>query len=213
VIYIRSLEVKRGWAPRSDLAEALEWASANQSLLLQKWDEYLNEITNLTLSTPMPRIAALKVVEHLVIEVVWDSGFRRGRMDVVDLSPIINLLKLYRPLRNDEVLFRTIHPIEQGRVLAWGEDEQIDMPAESVEELAQETMTPNDLRDFLKTNSLTHNEAAALLDRSRRQIENYLSGKERIPRLFVLACFGLAARKQQLMRGPNLVHSKTKKRP
>jgi hypothetical protein len=40
VIYIRTLEVKRGWAPRSDLAEAMEWASANQRFLLQKWDEY-----------------------------------------------------------------------------------------------------------------------------------------------------------------------------
>jgi hypothetical protein len=157
----------------------------------------MNEISNLTLSTPMPRIAALKVVEHLIIEVVWESGFRRSRTDVVDLSPLINSLKLYRPLRKDEDLFRTVHLIEDGRVLAWGEDERIDMPAESVEELAQESMTPSDLRDFLRTNDLTHNEAAALLDRSRRQIENYLSGKERIPRLFVLACFGLVARKQQ----------------
>lgn len=165
----------------------------------------MNEITNLTLSTPMPRIATLKVIENLVIEVVWESGFRRNRTDVVDLSPIINLLKLYRPLRNNEVLFRTVHLIEGGRVLAWGEDEQIDMPAESVEELAQETMTPNDLRDFLRKNDLTHNEAAALLDRSRRQIENYLSGKERIPRVFVLACFGLTARRQQLTRGPTRV--------
>jgi hypothetical protein len=172
----------------------------------------MSKITKLTLSTPMPRIASLKVVEHLVIEVVWKSGFRRSRTDVVDLSPIINLLKLYRPLRNNELLFRTVHLIEEGRVLAWGEDEQIDMPAESVEELAQETMTPNDLRDFLETNDLTHGEAAALLDRSRRQIENYLSGKEPIPRLFVLACFGLAARKQRLMREPNLGHFRTNKR-
>jgi hypothetical protein len=144
----------------------------------------------------MPTIATLKVVEHLIIEVVWEGGFRGSRTDVVDLSPLINSHRLYRPLRKDEALFRTVHLIEDGRVLAWGEDEQIDMPAESVEELAQETMTPNDLRDFLKTNNLTHDEAAALLDRSRRQIENYLSGKEPIPRLFALACFGLTARKQ-----------------
>src|SRR5262249_38499729 len=119
----------------------------------------MNEIASLTLPTTMPTIATLKVVEHLIIEVVWGGGLRGNRTDVVDLSPLINLHKLYRPLRKDEVLFRTVHLIEDGRVLAWGEDEQIDMPAESVEELAQETMTPNDLRDFLKTNNLTHNEA------------------------------------------------------
>lgn len=39
-IYIHTLEVRRGWAPRSDLVEAIEWASANRSLLLQKWNEY-----------------------------------------------------------------------------------------------------------------------------------------------------------------------------
>src|SRR5262245_56198164 len=155
----------------------------------------MNVIADLTLATPMPKIARLRVVEHLVVEVFWDSGFRCNRTDVVDLSPMINAFSLYRPLRKNETLFRTVHLTEDGRVLAWGDDDQIDMAAESVEDLAQETMTPDDLRNFLRANNLTHGEAAALLDRSRRQIENYLSGKERIPRLFVLACFGLAARK------------------
>jgi hypothetical protein len=39
-IYIRTLEVFKGWAPRTDLAEAKEWAGNNQAYLLQKWSEY-----------------------------------------------------------------------------------------------------------------------------------------------------------------------------
>ena len=136
----------------------------------------------------------------MVVRVTWSAGIRAGRTDVVDLSPMINSLKLYRPLRENRMLFRTLHLIEKGRVLAWGDDDEIDMAADSVEELAEETMSADDFRDFLKIYGLTHNEAAAYLDRSRRQIENYLSGAEPIPRIFVMACFGLVARKR-LFRG------------
>ena len=75
------------------------------------------------------------------------------------------------------------------------------MAADAVEELAEETMNADDLRAFLGVNELTHAEAAAKLDRSRRQIENYLSGSEAIPRIFVLACFGLLAR-SRVFSGP-----------
>jgi len=147
------------------------------------------------LAIPMPQIAHIDVVRHLVVRVIWSAGIRAKRADVVDLSPMINLLKLYRPLREDPELFKSVHLIEEGRILAWGNDDQIDMAADSVEELAEETMTNDDFREFLKSNNLTHGEAAALLGRSRRQIENYLSG-EPIPRVVVLACFGLVARKR-----------------
>jgi len=149
----------------------------------------------------MPQISNLEVPRHLVLRVTWSGGIRAGRTDVVDLAPVINSLKLYRPLREDRLLFRSVHLIEDGRILAWGDDDRIDMPADAVEELAEETMSAEDLRDFLKTYGFTHNEAAAYLDRSRRQIANYLSGDEPIPRIFVMACFGLVARKQ-ILRGP-----------
>ena len=40
VVYIRTLDVRRGAAPKQDLAEAIAWASANEDFLLQKWSEY-----------------------------------------------------------------------------------------------------------------------------------------------------------------------------
>jgi hypothetical protein len=45
VIYIRTLEVRKGWAPRADLEEIIEWAANNQAYLLARWDEY-NEPDN-----------------------------------------------------------------------------------------------------------------------------------------------------------------------
>lgn len=39
-VYIQSLQIRDGWAPRADLIEGLQWAAANKHFLLQKWDEY-----------------------------------------------------------------------------------------------------------------------------------------------------------------------------
>jgi hypothetical protein len=155
----------------------------------------MNVMTKLVLTIPMPRLATVEVVRHLVVRVTWSAGTRTNRIDIVDLSPLINSLKFYRPLREDRSLFRTLHLIEGGAILAWGDDDKIDMAADSIEQLAEESMTSDDFRDFLNSNGLTHAEAAALLGYSRRQIEHYLSG-EPIPRVVVMACFGLKARKQ-----------------
>jgi hypothetical protein len=144
---------------------------------------------------PMPRLASVEVVSHLTICVTWSAGIRASRTDIVDLKPLIDSLKFYRPLRNNQDLFRTVHLFESGTMIAWGDD-QIEMAADSVEHLAEESFGASDFRDFLISSKLTHAEAAALLGRSRRQIENYLAGTESVPRVVVLACFGLEARMQ-----------------
>ena len=70
---------------------------------------------------PMPRIASVEVVDDFVLRILWSAGIRANRVDVVDLSPLINSLKFYRPLRKDPSLFRTVHLIEHGTIVAWGE--------------------------------------------------------------------------------------------
>jgi len=159
----------------------------------------MNAIPSLTLAIPMPQLSSIEVIDHLAVRVTWRAGIRAPRTETIDLSPLINSLKLYRPLRTDHELFRTAHLIENGRIVAWGNGE-IDMPVESLEELAEEGMTADDFREFLTSNNLTHSEAAALLGYSRRQIENFLTGGL-IPRVVVMACFGLLAR-NQLLRNP-----------
>jgi hypothetical protein len=97
----------------------------------------MNAMTRLTI--PLPRISAIEVVDHLVLRVTWCAGIRNGRTDTVELSPLVNVLKFYRPIR-DKSFFRIVHLIEDGRAIAWGDDDKIDMPAASLEQLAEESI-------------------------------------------------------------------------
>ncbi|MGA8494193.1 MAG: DUF4160 domain-containing protein [Xanthobacteraceae bacterium] len=40
VVYIRTLQIRDGWAPPADLLEGLQWAAQSKNFLLRKWDEY-----------------------------------------------------------------------------------------------------------------------------------------------------------------------------
>jgi|SRR5882672_366183 len=151
---------------------------------------------NVSIESPMPRLAAVKAVDDLRVRVTWKQGIRARKTEIVDLSPLIGSLKFYKPLRDDPALFKTVHLTDLGSAIAWG-DEEIDMAATSIERLAEETLTSDDFRMFLKTNNLTHEQAAAQLGYTRRQIENFLNGDQAIPRVVALACFGYLARKAQ----------------
>jgi hypothetical protein len=110
---------------------------------------------------------------------------------VLDLTPLIGSYKVYRPLRGNPDLFATARLIEDGDVVAW-DGPDLQMTAELIETLAEQAMTPEDFARFLAKNNLTHEAAAALLGRSRRQIEYYLK-RGPIPRVMALACFGYEA--------------------
>jgi hypothetical protein len=142
---------------------------------------------------PMPLIAAVRPVDadNRVVEVTWAEGNRRGRTDVVNLSPLIETHRFYRPLRNNAALFDTVHVVDNGEAVAWGDD-AIDMSADSIERLAEEAMTAEDFRAFLARNNLTQEAAAAILGRSRRRIAAYAS-EGGIPRIVALACRGYEA--------------------
>jgi hypothetical protein len=89
---------------------------------------------------PMPLIAGVRPLraEDKLIEVIWANGNRRGRTDVVDLSPLIDTHRFYRPLRNDPALFRTVHVVDNGEAIRWAGD-SIDMSAESIERLVHKS--------------------------------------------------------------------------
>ena len=163
----------------------------------------MNAITKIVLATPMPKLASVKPVGALRVRVEWAAGNRRGRVEIVDLAPLINSLKFYNPLRGNQRLFKSIHLTLNGRAVAWGKDD-IDMSATSIERLAEESFSSDDFRAFLKTHNLTHAGAAIVLGRSRRQIENYLGGHGLIPRVVVLACHGFAARQEMNIQNVTL---------
>src|SRR5215510_14297578 len=91
-------------------------------------------------AAPLPRISEIRALPDFRLAIVWAAGSRTGRADFVDLAPVINTYKLYRPLRNNEELFRTARLVDHGNVVEWG-DGTIDMPAELIKDLANEAMT------------------------------------------------------------------------
>src|SRR5262245_50506363 len=121
-----------------------------------------------------PRISEIRALRDFRLWLVWAAGSRPGHTDSVDLAPVINTYKIYRPLRNNDELFQTARLVDGGNVVEWG-DGTIGMPAELIEDIANESMTPRDFAGFLRRNDLTQEAAAALLGYSRRQIGNFVS--------------------------------------
>ncbi len=139
----------------------------------------------------LPKLASVACIDgaHRLVSVRWLTGPRAGRMEAVDLSPIIDSLKFYAPLRKDLDLFATVHLTRGGSAIAWGAGDQIDMAASSVQRLAAQTMTGADFKAFLFRHSLTQEAAAACLGRSKRSIAGYTE-MDWVPRVIVLACQG-----------------------
>ena len=77
----------------------------------------------------------VQVLPDLSLSVGWAEGPRTGTADVVDLSPVINTYKFYRPLRKNKELFQTAHLVDDGNAIEWG-DGTIDMSAELIEDIA-----------------------------------------------------------------------------
>lgn len=157
----------------------------------------MSAMTKINKTPPMPKLASVRPYGKSSIRIEWKAGTRAGTNEIVDLSPLINSFKFYKDLRSDARLFKTVHLIDRGEAIAWG-DGEIDMAATSIERLAEEAMTSADFERFLEAHDLTHGSMAALLGRSRRQIVNYAKGHKKIPRLVALACYGLAARETSL---------------
>jgi hypothetical protein len=148
-----------------------------------------NEIVDT--GVPLPRMAAVRAAAPLTLLVTWAEGARAGRTDRVDLAPIVETLKIFRPLRKDDALFATAHLGEDGDTVLWAGD-NLEMHAETLESLAEQSMSPQDFVAFLKRNRLTQEAAAAILGYSRRQI-GYFTTTGPIPRVVALACKGYEA--------------------
>src|SRR6202035_2014293 len=131
----------------------------------------MNARTEMSVALPSPQLKAVRALKDHYVKVSWRAGSRTGRVEIVDLSPLINSFKYYRPVR-EPAEFKTIHLIDDGFGVAWGDD-AVEMASTAIERLAEETLSSDDFRKFLTSNKLTHGEAAAVLGRGRRQIENY----------------------------------------
>lgn len=140
---------------------------------------------------PLPRIGRLvSTARPLGIVVEWANGFRTG-IETIDLSPIIYSYRIFRPLRNNQALFQTARLINDGDAVAW-DGPDLELSAEAIEALAEQTMTPRDFVAFLERNNLSQKAVAAFFGYSRRQI-GYYTTTGPIPRIVALACLGYEA--------------------
>lgn len=152
------------------------------------------------------RIAAVEARDGLRLIVTWARGPRAGQTETVDLSPLIHSTKFFRPLRDNRELFVSAHPILDGDAIGFGEEDNIDISAESVASLAEEAMSSEDFREFMKANHLSETAVAAMLGYGRRQVVNFASGEAPIPRVFALACRYLSQKKSAgFLQSPNVV--------
>lgn len=140
--------------------------------------------------TPFPKLAAISALDGFNVLVKWNDG----RQVVVDLAPTILTFKVYAPLRNDRALFATVHVVNES-VIAWSNDEAIDMHVSEIDRLADEVMDGGSFQAFLKEMGLTWDAAAAVLGLSRRTVGYYAKGA-RIPRHIGLACAYLKLQSQ-----------------
>ncbi|GJE81551.1 DUF2442 domain-containing protein [Methylorubrum thiocyanatum] len=141
----------------------------------------------ITVGEPLPRLASVVAGGPYEVALTWAEGARVGRSDVVDLAPIILTYKVFRPLREDAAQFRAVRLGEGGRSIVWPDDADLDIGADSLEGLAEETMTNADFAAFLQRHGLTYDAAAAHLGISRRMVA-YYAKSHAVPRVLALAC-------------------------
>jgi hypothetical protein len=142
---------------------------------------------------PLPLIGHVRTTAPSTLIVTWSEGRRAGQVDRIDVAPIIRTYKIFRPLRNNPKLFETAHIADDGNAVAW-DGPELELSAEAIEDLAEQTMTPADFVAFMTRNHLTEEAIAAILDYSRRQI-GYFKKTGPIPRVVALACKGYEAEK------------------
>jgi len=130
----------------------------------------------------------IRPASPLTLIVTWSEGHRAGQVDRIDLAPVINTYKIFRPLRKNETLFNTACLADDGSTVVW-EGRDLELSAEAIELLAEQIMSPAEFTAFMKRNNLTEEAVAAILDYSRRQI-GYFKTTGPIPRVVALACKG-----------------------
>ncbi len=154
----------------------------------------MSETDLVTIGKALPRIRSVSFHNGYEIDVTWDDATRDGASDIVDLAPLLFRLRFYAPLRDDRKLMSTVHVIDEGTAIAWG-NEDVDMAAGSVLNLAEESMSSADFSAFMKRHKFTFDRAAAELGISKRLAAYYASSRS-VPRYICLACQAIDQRTQ-----------------
>ena len=135
---------------------------------------------------PLPRLETLNVVPPHTLHIAWKGG----GTDSVDMTGLVDRFPPFEPLQ-DPALFAQIEIVAWGAGVRWPGD--LDFSANSLKAMADEQrcMGKEDFIAWQGRLEISNSEAAVLLGRDVRTIENYRAGKP-IPAAVQIACSALA---------------------
>ena len=129
---------------------------------------------------PLSRIREAVALEGRKVRVTFEDG----RTKVVDLTAALESRRFYKPLRDDDALFRSFRISEYRNALEWSDD--LDFSALWLEALPSVEFSNADFRAAMDDLGMTLDGMAAALEVSRRLIADYRKDKP-IPQHISLA--------------------------
>jgi hypothetical protein len=81
---------------------------------------------------PPPRLKSIRYINRYYFEATWVDGVT----ETLDLAPLIETFKVYSKLRDNPTLLKSVHLIDDGVAVAWGENDELDAGADTLERYA-----------------------------------------------------------------------------
>jgi len=138
----------------------------------------------------LSRILKATPLEGRKVRVAFDNGLEK----IVDLAPALNSFRIYIPLREDDVLFRSLRISEYGDAIEW--NDELDFSAMWLERLPDISFSNEDFRQTMDKLGITLDGMATALEISRRQVASYRKDKP-IPRHIAYAARYLVEHQEQ----------------
>ena len=129
---------------------------------------------------PLPRLREAVALEGRKVRVAFEDG----RTKVVDLTAALESRRFYKPLRDDDTLFKSFRISEYRNALEWSDD--LDFSALWLDALPSVEFNNADFRAAMDDLGMTLDGMAAALEVSRRLVADYRKDKP-IPQHISLA--------------------------
>lgn len=134
----------------------------------------------ISVGEPLPRIVAAQPLDKRFVRVEWEGG----DVQIYDVSAALASRLVFKRLRTDDELFRTLKVGEDGICIEW--DDGAELSAIWIERLPPVGFENADFTSAMDDLGMTLDGMAAALEISRRQVASYRKDKP-IPRHIELA--------------------------
>ena len=149
----------------------------------------------------------VRAVDYRGPEYLLAVTWRDGRIEEVDLAPLVFRYRILRPLRDLEH-FRRVAVDEYGNGLVWGDNPDLEVGPEQLRELMEAQRGPrlrtSFFRRWMTTRHLKQEDVAGMLNVSKRTIAGYATGSAAIDTPTSLA-IGLIAGFSRAVTAPGVL--------